>query len=97
MLNQADVVAALDTVNEFGAISYDSLSIYTFSSRQDYIGYEWKDVTVDVSSNTAVYQVKTENNYIIRDTEGFYYKLRFVSFYNDLGEKGYPVFEFAAL
>jgi len=97
LLNQYEVVAALDSLNEFTGIIYDSISAYSFSKRQDLIGYEWKDVTVDESSNTAVYQVKTENNYIIRDTEGFYYKLRFVSFYNDLGEKGYPVFEFAKL
>ncbi len=97
LLNQYEVMAALDSLNEFNDITYDSLSVYSFSKRQDLIGYEWKDVTVDVSSNTAVYQVKTQNNYIIRDTEGFYYKLRFISYYNDQGVKGYPVFEFAKL
>ncbi|KKK85378.1 hypothetical protein LCGC14_2773880, partial [marine sediment metagenome] len=35
--------------------------------------------------------------YIIRDTEDFFYKMRFISYYNDLGEKGYPVIEHSRL
>ena len=65
----------------------------SFSRRGDFIGHEWKDVEVDVNSNTAVYVVNSDKIYIVKDTEGFYYKLRFISYYNELGEKGFPVFE----
>jgi hypothetical protein len=40
-----------------------------------------------------VYTVIPGITYIIIDTEGFFYKLRFVSYYNDQGEKGFPVIE----
>jgi len=36
-------------------------------------------------------------NYVIRDRDGFFYKLRFIDFSNDMGEKGYPKFEFVRL
>lgn len=97
LLNPGGVAATLDTIREFSDITFDSLKDYTFSTVQDVIGYRWKDVAVDVGSNTAVYTVISENNYLIRDTESYYYKLRFVSFYNEFGEKGFPVIEFLRL
>jgi hypothetical protein len=93
LLNRYMVSAAIDTVTAFADITFEHLSGYTFSRQQDFIGYEWKDVEVDVNSNTAVYTVIPGITYIIMDTEGFFYKFRFVSYYNDLGDKGFPVFE----
>jgi hypothetical protein len=93
LLNRHRVSAAVDTVRAFADITYEDLEGYSFSRQQDFIGYEWKDVEVDVNSNTAVYTVVPGITYIIMDTEGFYYKLRFVSYYNDLGEKGFPGIE----
>ncbi len=97
LLNRNGVAAALDTVNSFPDITFGDISGYTFSTRQDVIGYDWKSVEVDVNSNTAVYTVNADYTYIIRDTEGFYHKLRFIRFYNDLGVKGYPVIEHSRL
>ena len=93
LLNRYLVSAAIDSVNAFADITFEDIAGYTFSRQQDIIGYEWKDVEVDVNSNTAVYTVIPGITYIIRDTEGFFYKLRFVSYYNDQGEKGFPVIE----
>ena len=93
LLNRHKVSAAVDTVNAFADITFEDISGYTFSRQQDFIGYEWKDVEVDVNSNTAVYTVIPGVTYIIMDTEGFFYKFRFVSYYNDLGEKGFPIIE----
>jgi len=97
LLNGNGVASALDSLRSFSEISFENLPDYSFSLRNDFIGYEWKDVEVDMNSNTAVYTVKSEYTYIIRDTEGFFYKLRFISFYNDLGEKGFPVIEYLRL
>lgn len=93
LLNRKIVSAAVDTVAAFENITFEDISGYSFSKQQDFIGYEWKDVEVDVNSNTAVYTVIPGITYIIMDTEGFFYKFRFVSYYNDLGEKGFPVIE----
>jgi hypothetical protein len=93
LLNRYVVSATLDTLKAFADITFEDVGGYAFSRRQDFIGYEWKDVEVDVNSNTAVYTVVPGITYIIRDTEGFYHKLRFISYYNDLGEKGFPLIE----
>ncbi|MEX2597075.1 MAG: HmuY family protein [Salibacteraceae bacterium] len=55
----------------------------------DVIGYDWKYYDLDA----AQYTVFSNQNYIVRDNEGFYYKLHFVDFYNDAGEKGFPTME----
>ncbi len=93
LLNRYMVSAAIDTVKAFADITFEDIGGYTFSRQQDFIGYEWKDVEVDVNSSTAVYTVIPGITYIIMDTEGFFYKFRFVSYYNDRGEKGFPVIE----
>ena len=93
LINPNRVEVSLDSVNSFEAITFDNLPECSFSKTGDFIGYDWKDVEVDVNSNTSVYMVNSDRIYIIRDTEGFYYKLRFISYYNELGEKGFPVFE----
>lgn len=93
LLNRHIVAASADSVSAFADITFEDIGGYTFSKRQDFIGYEWKSVEVDVNSNTAVYTVRPGITYIILDTEGFFYKFRFISYYNDLGEKGFPVIE----
>jgi hypothetical protein len=93
LLNPYKVVAALDTVHDFADIVLADTSEITFSQDLDAIGYEWKYYNFDA----GVYTVVPEFSYIIRDRDGYYYKLRFVDFYNDTGDKGHPEFEFLAL
>lgn len=57
------------------------------------IGYDWKEF--DFSAGT--YSIFSGKHYIIKDQAGFWYKLRFVDFYNEAGEKGYPTFEYQLL
>jgi hypothetical protein len=97
LLNRHVVIAAVDSVSHFADISFEDIGGYTFSNQQDFIGYEWKSVEVDENSNTAVYKVVPDITYIVKDTEGFFYKLRFISFYNDMGKKGFPVIEYLRL
>ena len=59
-------------------------------NQKDIIGYEWKDYDFD----NAMYQVDPDKIYILKNRIGFYYKLRFIDYYNSTGEKGYPTFEF---
>ena len=40
------------------------------------------------------YSVRDDINYIIKDTQGRYFKFRFIDFYNSEGNKGYPKFEY---
>ena len=93
LLNQNRVVAALDTIHDFTEITIGDTLDVQFTNKWDVIGYEWKYYDFDAE----IYTIVPENSYIIRDRDGYYYKLRFIDFYSDQGEKGYPKFEFLAL
>lgn len=87
-----NVLVAKDTT-QFENINFEMLDTYSFSSNQNYIGYAWK--TYDMESNS--YITNSDTTYIIKSVSNRYFKLRFVDFYNSLGERGYPNFEIQEL
>lgn len=93
LLNPNTVLAVQDTIHEFMDINRDNILGLGFSGQSDLIGYDWKYYNFDAGTYTIV----PDMNYVIRDKDGFFYKLRFVDFNNDVGEKGYPKFEFVRL
>ena len=93
LLNPNGVQAALDTIHDFMDIGIGDIAELEFTSRADIIGYEWKEYDFDA----GVYTIVPGLSYVIRDRDGFYYKLRFVDFYSDEGIKGYPTFEYVRL
>jgi hypothetical protein len=95
--NPAGIWVAQDTLYDFTEIDIDLAGDLIFSAAIDEIGYDWKDVIGDVSSGNVSYVIVEGLNYVVLDVEGYYYKLRFISFYNSSGEKGYPVFEYQKL
>jgi hypothetical protein len=93
LLNPNGVLAVQDTIHDFMDITRENVQGLGFTSRADVIGYEWKDYNFDA----GVYTIVPDMNYVIRDKDGFFYKLRFIDFNSDQGEKGYPKFEFVRL
>jgi len=95
LLNPNHVTAALDTLKPFENLVLADTANYEFSNRRDFIGYEWKYYDFDAGT----YSIVPDLNYLIKNHDGFYYKLRFINFYSHdpetLGEKGFPTFEFA--
>lgn len=91
LLNPYQVEAARAFQKPFMDISYTDLENYTFSKARDIIGYDWKWYDFDGET----YLVDVNKSYIVKDTEGFYYKLRFIGFMNNAGQKGYPRMELA--
>lgn len=89
LLNPNGVAVAVDSADKFTTITYQDLSGYTFSEKRDAIGYDWKTYDLDA----GVYTILVENTYLIRDRNGSFWKLRFTSFTNASGERGYPTFE----
>jgi hypothetical protein len=57
------------------------------------IGYTWKWFDFEQS----YYVILSYKTYLISDTDGFLYKLRFTDFYDEDGYKGSPKFEFERL
>jgi len=98
VLNRHLVDVARDTTLDFDQIDYEAALNLEFTDQLDIIGYDWKLLEGDVTGGgTLVYVIVEGLHYVIRDTDGFLYKLRFTSFYNNEGVKGYPNFEYQRL
>ena len=93
LINDSTTKVALDSINTFENINLSMLSEYDFKDNRDYIGYDWK--VYNFSSGN--YSIINNKNYIIQDALGRHFKLRFIDYYNDIGEKGYPKFELQEL
>lgn len=90
LLNPSGTSVAIEKEKGFEQITRSDLNFSNFSNHWDAIGHEWKYFDLEAST----YQVFPQINYIIKDSEGFYYKLHFTDFYNGEGDRGYPKFEF---
>lgn len=93
LLNPNGVSATLDTIHDFMDMELADTIDLELTDRADVIGYDWKYYNFDA----ALYTIEPGFSYVIRDRDGFYYKLRFVDFYSSEGEKGYPKFEYIRL
>lgn len=95
LLNRARTQAVLDTTRTFDEITAATVSSYTFTNNLNAVGYEWKWFDLNGSGKYTVYPRFV---YVVRrTTEGVAFKIRFVDFYNDKGERGYPFMEWQAL
>lgn len=86
------------TVAEVSDRNFDELALehaeeYQFSNALDIIGYDWK--TFDFAS--ANFIIHPEKIYLINDSEGRYFKLKFIDFYTESGQRGAPRFEMQEL
>jgi len=93
LLNRYNTYATMDSSKTFSEITYDYAVTKTLSSNMNIIGYNWKEYDF----NTSSYIVFPKMNYIIKDNKGYYYKLHFIDFYNSLGTKGNPKWEYQKL
>lgn len=89
LTNRFEVQVAEVFNKDFNEISNDDVSKLDFSSNIDVIGFDWKEFNF----TSGVYSIYSNKNYVIKSTEGIFFKLRFIDFYNDQGDKGTPVFE----
>jgi hypothetical protein len=91
--NRNNVEVAQVFNKDFNNITIADVNNYPFSTNINTIGYSWKEYDF----NTSTYIIYYTKNYIIKSTEGKYYKLHFIDFYDNLGIKGTPTFEFQEL
>jgi hypothetical protein len=87
------VLVAEDNNNNFFNITLKDTSNYTFTNIWDEIGYDWK---IRDSQNNS-FTIDAKKSFIVKTTEGLFYKIRFIDFYNNVGVKGYPTFEIQKL
>tara|TARA_Y100000994_G_scaffold249428_1_gene261042 strand:+ start:14706 stop:15695 length:990 start_codon:yes stop_codon:yes gene_type:complete len=92
VLQNYSISVAVDTLNDFSDINITNINNYNFSENSNTIGYDWKFYNSDLgiySINSPVYLIKSQNNN--------YYKLLFLDFYSESGEKGSPTFQIEKL
>ncbi len=87
------VMVAEDNNNNFFNITLKDTSNYTFTNYWDEIGYDWK---IRNSSDNS-FTIDANKSFLVKTTQGLFYKLRFIDFYNSQGQKGYPTFEIQRL
>lgn len=97
LLNYHQTEAAAIIEPDFDGIDFQRVVSANYLKKSDVISFDWKKVHGDVSSGNVYYEPLPEKVYFVRDSRGFYYKMRFIGFYNNQGEKGYPTFEFQKL
>lgn len=92
LLNTKNVTVALDST-DFLAINIQDTSNYEFTTKMDFIGYDWKYYSFDNGNYTLV----DKHNFIIKNYDGFFYKMRFIDFYDEAGIKGTITLEMVKL
>ncbi len=97
LINQKEVDVAVDSLLGYNNIDLDAAKTLTYSNRKDIIGYNWKQTVGDVTTGNVSYIIRQGRTYVLRKKDGLYYKMQFIKFYNDSGEKGYPMFLLAPL
>jgi hypothetical protein len=93
LLNQKNIQAVLVNNVDFQDIDINLVPQLNFTSDFNAIGYDWKFFSLD----TGVYTIKEGMSYVIKEKQGTYFKLRFLGFYSEDGDKGYPSFEIISL
>ena len=94
VLQNSHVAVAIDNNNSFSDISIDLIDNYTFHSDRNSIGWDWKEY----DSVNDLYTIAIDAPvYVIKTSDNDYYKLLFLDYYNDNGEKGAPAFQIEQL
>jgi hypothetical protein len=91
LLNRYKTTAYADSTTNFSDIKFDNLNLSKLSTNINTIGFTWKNYT---GSN---YVTKPQNNFVIKNSNDYYFKLHFIDFYNQSGEKGSPKWEYQKL
>lgn len=86
-------VEAIETNMNYDDIILSDTTLFNLTNRSDVIGYKWKYYDFDNGSYTIV----PNKNYLIKDKDGYFYKLRFLSFYDPFGNKGSIVYQVVRL
>lgn len=92
LLLSPDLLASREDSISFEDVTYDYIKTQTFSAQRDLIGYDWKEYSFD----SQLYKVFSKRNYLLNKS-GKFYKMHFIDFYDQVGQKGNPTFELQAL
>lgn len=93
LINDKAGVQAQKMTSSYEETTFNSISEFNFSSKSNTIGYDWKSFDLEAGQ----YTVYPEMVYVLKTPQSRIFKLHFLDFYNDQGQRGYPLFEFEEL
>lgn len=79
-------VVQIDNTADFNTLNYIDALQLPFNKNWNEIGYDWKEY----DQTAGRYTIVPNRFYVLKTTNGNYFKMRFVDFYDDQGRKGYP-------
>jgi hypothetical protein len=91
LINPYSTQGVADSSLTFSKIDRTVAQNLKLTPQLDVIGYNWKAFLGNI------FKIQLSYNYIVRDQLNYYWKLRFVDFYDSRGTKGTPKFEFQRL
>lgn len=94
LINTQDVQVKETTGLTFESIDLAKATEIVLTKNADEIGYDWKKFDLN---GTGKYVVDSKRVYILKDREGYLYKLKFIDFYDETGAKGVPKFAYQRL
>ncbi|MFN3874877.1 MAG: HmuY family protein [Flavobacteriales bacterium] len=89
VLSAATTRVARVTGRDFASIGASDTLAFPFWDERNAIGYDWKVYSFETGS----YSIVPDLAFIVKDADGYLYKLRFVEFYGPQGQTGCPMFE----
>lgn len=89
VLSAATTRIARVTGRDFASITVSDTLAFPLRAERNAIGYDWKVYSFETSS----YSIVPDLAFIVKDAEGYLYKLRFIEFYGPQGQTGCPLFE----
>lgn len=93
VLTNRTLTRAIRSNLDFTSVNYTYASSLMYSTDLNVIGYDWKTYDFDLGT----YIIQFDHVYVLKSVEGRYYKLRFLDFYDQSGNKGAPSFELQEL
>ena len=92
-LNPYKTLGTADSTINFNNVNENSAMLNHFTDQQDVIGFDWKQF----SFATQLYEMKPWKCYAVKTMESEIYKLHFLAFYSNTGERGHILFEYDRL
>ncbi|HYG14158.1 MAG TPA: HmuY family protein [Bacteroidia bacterium] len=93
LLNPNKVEAYEERSKKFEDIDLAYAQNVKFTKNAEVIGFDWKDY----NQVTGRYTTNPKITYIVKTISGYYYKIRFLDFYDTTGVKGTPLFDMQRL
>lgn len=93
VISNRNVVRVAAISKEFKDINYSDFLAVSFGLSINVIGFDWKVYNFD----TGVYAVDPNKSFLVKTVNGKIYKLRFLDYYDEFGQKGAPTMELKEL